>query len=141
MPPQDRTRTAHAQIVSQFGPALRRVVNPNGPPMIGPRIRPLLVGFTAAMSLAALAFWIAALVAGGPRAVIAGIDMTLMVLFAIAHLPAMAAATELWRDGAFQGRAVLRAGLLASAVYFSAACVIAVLGNALAASILGMLDR
>lgn len=108
---------------------------------MGGPVRASLVGFTGVMALAALVFWIAAAVAGGPRAVIAGIDVTLMVMFTMGHLPAMAASILLWRDGTFRGHAGLRAGLLLAVAYFSAACVIAVFGNALAASILGMIGQ
>lgn len=96
--------------------------------------------FTAAIALLSLAFWGAALLMGGVREVIAGIDMTAMVLFSMAHLPAMASAILLWRAGAAKGRPALRWGLFVAMIYFSAACIIAVLGNALAASILGMIQ-
>lgn len=104
-----------------------------------PGIRSALIAFTALMGAAAALFWLAALLGGGPRAVIARLDQTTMVLFTIAHLPAMAASILLWRDGVFLGRTRLRWALFLVMIYFSAASIIAYFGNFLAASILSRL--
>ncbi len=106
---------------------------------MAPGLRWTLICFTALMSLAALVFWVAAAFMGGPRAVIAQIDITAMVLFTMGHLPATASSVLLWRAGTFADNKPLRWALLVSATYFTLACIVSVFGNALAASILGML--
>ncbi|WP_224816172.1 hypothetical protein [Hasllibacter sp. MH4015] len=105
-----------------------------------PALRQALIAFTGVMGIAAALFWLAAIVSGGPRATLAGLDQTLVVLFTMAHLPAMAAAILLWRDGTFRGRTGLRWALFLAMIYFSAACIVAFLGNALAASVLSLLS-
>jgi hypothetical protein len=98
-----------------------------------------MAALVAVMAALTLAFWLAALVGGGPRAVIAALPVTAVVLYTMAHLPTMAAAILLWRAGAARSRPALRWALFIAMVYFSAACIIAFFGNFLAASILGMI--
>ncbi|MEJ6392753.1 hypothetical protein V8J82_05760 [Gymnodinialimonas sp. 2305UL16-5] len=98
-----------------------------------------MAAFVAAMSVAAALFWGAAALTGGARSVIAGLDITFMVLFSMAHLPAMAASILLWRAGAVRTRPYLRWCLFLAMMYFSTACAVAFFGNFLAASILNLM--
>ncbi len=106
------------------------------------QLTPIQMAMAAAvsiMSALAAAFWGVALLAGGPRAVIAALPITAMALFTMAHLPTMAAAILLWRAGVAQSWPLLRWGLFVAMIYFSAACILSVFGNFLAASVLGLI--
>ncbi len=99
----------------------------------------VMAAFLSVMGVAAALFWLGALTGGGARAVIASLPPTLVALFTIAHLPAMAAAILLWRAGAARHRRYLRWALFLSMVYFSAAVIIAFFGNFMAATILNQI--
>lgn len=108
--------------------------------MQNPAIRTATLLCVAALGTLAALFWITALTQNGPSALIAAYDPTLVTLLVMAHLPAMAGAILLWRADVGKNRPVARAALGLAMVYFSAACAVAFLGNALAASLLGMLN-
>lgn len=108
--------------------------------MQNPIIRTLTLAFVTILGLMSAVFWFMALTQDGPRAVLATLDVTVVTLAVMAHLPAMAGAILLWRAGVGQGNLLMRGALGVAMIYFSAACVIAFFGNFLAASILGMLS-
>ena len=99
----------------------------------------IMAAGVTAMAALALAFWLAAFLGDGPRAVIAALPATAVVLFTLGHLPAMAGAILLWRAGIGRGRPPLRWGLGIAMVYFSAACIIAVCLNFFAAAVLDLI--
>ena len=100
----------------------------------------IAIAIVAPMTVIAVAFWVAVFAMGGVDPVVEVIGLTAMVLFTMAHLPTMAATILAWRWNIWRGHPALRWTLFLSMIYFSAACIIAFLGNFFAASILGMLQ-
>jgi len=93
--------------------------------------------FFVVMCILAIAFWIAALLGGGARPLMADLGPGPVSIFVVAHMPATAAGILLWRRYLphlpFWPRLFLQAGT----IYFSVACVMAFAGNYLLASIYG----
>lgn len=97
----------------------------------------LMALFFAAMTAAALAFWLAALVLpGGIPGVISIIGNAAMTLFGTFHILAAVTGVLLWQWERRRLRPVTRVVLEASTIYFCLAVLLSIFFNYLAANVL-----
>ena len=93
--------------------------------------------FFAAMSISALAFWLASVVMpGGVRGVIAAIGFGATTIFGTLHILAAVTGILLWQWERHRLRPVLRVSLEAATLYFCLAVLVSIFFNYLAASLL-----
>lgn len=99
-----------------------------------------MAGFVGAEAIAALLFWMAALISG-MRGVLDAMGPTLVSLFVALHIPAAIAGILLWQWTRRTLRPAVRVVLEAATLYFGLAVIVGLLVNVMAASLLDALRQ